>query len=69
MIAGDYWIGFSATLFAENSQRKVSRKQVERLMDSSLSRPKFQALYSKFTAQKETVRGFGLELPHPKLMK
>ena len=69
MIAGDYWIGFSATLFAENSQRTVSRKQEERLMDSSLSSAKFQALYRKFIVQKETVRGFGLELPNPKLMK
>ena len=69
MIAGDYWIGFGASLFAENSQRKVSREQLERLMDPSLSSEEFQALYRKFTVQKETVRSFGMVLPNPKLMK
>ncbi len=38
-------------------------------MDPSLSSVEFQELYREFTVQKETVRGFGMVLPNPKLMK
>ena len=66
---GDYWIGYGTSLFSENSQRSVSREKVERLIDPSLSSAEFQALYREFTVQEETVRGFGMVLPNPKLMK
>ena len=63
-----YWMGVGTSLFAENSQNKITGEQLMQLMGALLDTEKFQKLYREFTVQKETVKGFGLELPNPKYL-
>ena len=63
-----YWMGVDTSLFAENSQNKITGEQLMQLMGALLDTEKFQKLYREFTVQKETVKGFGLELPNPKYL-
>ena len=64
-----HWMGIGTSLFSENSQKKISRKQLDQLLDLSLDTYEFQRLYRSFTTQDEKVRAFGLLLPNPKLLK
>ncbi|MFQ5482824.1 MAG: hypothetical protein ACE5ER_08690, partial [Nitrospinaceae bacterium] len=64
-----HWIGLATSLFAENSQRPVTRDQVERLLDPALGTSEFHDLYRQFTRQEPTVRAFGRILPNPQLME
>ena len=63
-----YWMGVGTSLFADNSQNKITGEQLMQLMGALLDTEKFQKLYREFTVQKETVKGFGLELPNPKYL-
>ena len=61
-----HWIGIGTSLFDEASQKPISRRQLDQLLDDSLDTFEFQALYRQFTKQDETVKAFGLTLPNPK---
>lgn len=63
------WIGVATSLFAENSFRKISPAQLDRLLDESLDTGEFQALYRSLTRQEPKVKAFGLTLANPKLLK
>ncbi len=64
-----HWIGLASSLFAESSQRPISKEQLNRLLNPSLGTDEFHALYREFTSQPKTVQAFGQTLPYPKLMK
>ena len=63
-----HWVGVGTSLFSELSQKKVTREQVDSLLEDTLTTREFQALYRKYTKQEEVVMGFGIEIPNPKLM-
>lgn len=64
-----HWIGLGTSLFAENSQRPISREQLRALLNPELDTFQFQALYRQLTVQDAEVTVFGQTLPNPKLMK
>lgn len=63
------WIGIATSLFAESSFRKISRGQLDQLLDESLDTVEFHSLYRSFTRQEPQVKAFGLSLANPKLLK
>ncbi len=63
------WVGVATSLFAESSFRKISRDQLDQLLDESLDTFEFQALYRSLTRQETKVKAFGLTLDNPKLLK
>lgn len=63
------WIGIGTSLFDEASQKPISQKQLDQLLDDSLDTFEFQALYRQLTEQDATVQAFGLTLPNPKLLR
>lgn len=67
-LLASYWIGIGTMNFDEYSQRPVSADQVNALLDDSLTTEEFQSLYRKFAKQKETVKGFGAQVPNPRKM-
>lgn len=64
-----HWIGLGTSLFAEDAQQPINKKQLRALLDPVLDTFQFQTLYRQLTAQDETVSAFGQTLPNPKLMK
>ncbi len=64
-----HWMGLATSLFSENSQRRVTRAQLDRLLDPSLSTDEFHDLYGKLTVQEKIVDAFGQRVPNPKLLK
>lgn len=64
-----HWMGLATSLFSENSQRPVTREQIDRLLDPLLTTDEFHALYQKLTVQEQMVEGFGMRVPNPKLLK
>jgi len=65
----DYWIGLGTSLFAEDSQQKISAADLDRLLDENLDTPGFQALYRELARQDEKVQAFGLLHDNPKRMR
>ncbi|QPJ61398.1 MAG: hypothetical protein G3M70_05650 [Candidatus Nitronauta litoralis] len=64
-----HWMGLATSLFSENSQRPITRQQLNRLLDPSLGTQEFHALYQNMTVQEQMVEGFGMRVPNPKLLK
>jgi len=65
----DYWVGLGTSLFAEDSQQKISAEDLKRLLDENLDTLEFQALYRELSRQDEKVQAFGLTLDNPKRMR
>ena len=64
-----HWIGIGINFFSKCAQQEVTPKQVNSLLDDTLTTKEFQALYIKYTNQDIVVSRFGIQLPNPKLMK
>jgi hypothetical protein len=64
-----HWIGIGTSLFAETQQNKISKQQLDRLLDPTLDTYEFQSLYRSLTVQEKKVQAFGLSLPNPKLLR
>ena len=62
-----HWIGIGTTMFDEPSQKKVTAKQVQQLLNPNLGDKEFHALYRKFSEQNKRVPYFGLDVPNVKI--